>query len=87
MGTQTLRQSWEPAEYTLGRVSECSRAHPSTWNRPTFGEEASVIVDEMATEKPSIAEFVVSFDQLDPVALGEAQLIGAAGLKVICGRR
>lgn len=38
----------------------------------------------MFAQKPSIAEFIVSFKQLDSIALGQAQLIGASSCEVVC---
>jgi hypothetical protein len=37
----------------------------------------------MATEEPAIAKVVISLDEFDAVALGQAQLVGAAGKKVM----
>ena len=49
----------------------------------TFWEETGIVVHQVAAEKPSIAELVVPFDQLDPIALGEAKLVGAPGIEII----
>ena len=35
----------------------------------TFGEKTAVAIDHVLAQKPSIAEFIVSFYQLDPVTL------------------
>lgn len=37
----------------------------------------------MPAEKPAIAEVIVALDQLDAVALGEAQLITTAGHEIM----
>lgn len=37
----------------------------------------------MTAEKPPIAEFIISFDELDPVALCEAQLVGTPRVEII----
>lgn len=49
----------------------------------TFREQASGTVGHVATKKPAIAEVVVSLDEFDAVALGQAQLVGAAGDEVM----
>lgn len=36
----------------------------------TFGKESCIIVDKVTTQEPSIAEFIVSFYQLDSVTFG-----------------
>lgn len=41
----------------------------------------------MLAQKPSIAEFIVSFEQFDSIALGQAQFIGASCCEVIFLRR
>lgn len=38
----------------------------------------------MLAQKPAVTELVVPLDQLDPIALSQAQFVGAPGLKVIC---
>jgi hypothetical protein len=50
----------------------------------TFGKEPRVAVYHVLAQEPSVTEFIIPFDQFDPVALGEAQFIGAPGLEVIC---
>jgi hypothetical protein len=35
------------------------------------------------SKKPSIAEFVVSFNQLNAIIFRQAQLIGASGLEIV----
>ena len=37
----------------------------------------------MAAEEPAVTKVVVSLDEFDAVALGQAQLVGAAGDKVM----
>jgi hypothetical protein len=49
----------------------------------TFRKQASGSSGHMATEKPAIAKVIVSLDEFDAVALGQAQLVGAAGDKVM----
>ena len=49
----------------------------------TFGKQAGGTGGHMATEEPTITKVVVALDEFDAVALGEAQLIGAAGNKVM----
>lgn len=52
----------------------------------TFREEARLVIDRVPTEEPSISKLVVSLNQYDAVALGEAQLVGAPRNEVICGK-
>lgn len=52
----------------------------------TFGEEACEPVAQVSAEEPAIAKVVVSFDELDAIALGQAQLVGTAGDEVVCTR-
>lgn len=70
--------------------SVCLRAGVGTRRvgRPslTFREETRLVIDRVATEEPSISELVVSLDQNDAVAFGEAQLIGAPRDEVICSK-
>jgi hypothetical protein len=49
----------------------------------TFREKTGVVAYQMATEEPTITEFIVSLDQFDAVALSQAQLIRTPSLKVI----
>jgi hypothetical protein len=49
----------------------------------TFRKETSVSIRKVPSKKPSIAEFVVSFDQLNAIIFRQAQLIGASGLKIV----
>jgi hypothetical protein len=49
----------------------------------TFRKQASGSSGHVATEEPAIAKVVVSLDEFDAVALGQAQLVGAAGDKVM----
>lgn len=49
----------------------------------TFGKQAGSTGGHVATEKPTIAKVVVALDEFDAVALGETQLIWAAGDKVM----
>jgi hypothetical protein len=37
----------------------------------------------MLAQEPSIAELVVTLDQLDAIAFGQAQFIGTSGMEVI----
>lgn len=50
----------------------------------TFGKQSGVSIDKMAAQEPPVAKFVISFNKLDSISLGEAQFIGASCLKIIC---
>lgn len=49
----------------------------------TFRKQAGGSSGHVATEEPAIAKVVVSLDEFDAVALGQAQLVWAAGDKVM----
>lgn len=49
----------------------------------TFRKQAGGTSGHMATKKPAITKVVISLDEFNAVALSEAQLIGAAGKKVM----
>lgn len=51
--------------------------------KPTFREEAAAAIDQMLAQVPAISKLVVTLQQFDTVAFRQAQLIGAAGLKVV----
>jgi hypothetical protein len=50
----------------------------------TLWEQTAVAIDQVLAQKPAVAEFVVSFGQLDTIAFLETQFIGAAGLEIVC---
>lgn len=60
--TSWSEYSWGPAECRLTKVSRFSGDVVPARDRQTFREETSVAVDEVATQKPSVAELVVPFD-------------------------
>jgi hypothetical protein len=37
-------------------------------------------------QEPTIAEFIIAFDELDQVVLGQVQFIGTASGEIICGQ-
>lgn len=49
----------------------------------TFRKEASGAAEKMSTQEPAIVEVIVSFYQLDPIALEEAQLVCTARFEVV----
>jgi hypothetical protein len=53
----------------------------------TFREEASVARLGVLAQVPAIAKVVVALNQLDAVAAGETELVGAPGLKFVCARK
>ena len=50
----------------------------------TFWEQTTVAVNQVFSQEPPIAEFVVPLNQFDAVTLCQGQLIGASGSEVIC---
>lgn len=51
--------------------------------RRTFRKEAAEAVGEMPTEEPAVTEFVIPLDELDPIALGQCELVGTASKEVM----
>lgn len=49
----------------------------------TFRKQAGSSRGHMATKKPAITEVVISLDEFNAIALGQAQLVGAASKKVM----
>lgn len=52
----------------------------------TFWEQAVVAGFRVLAQEPAVAEVVVALDQLDAVAAGQAELVGAPRLEFICTR-
>jgi hypothetical protein len=53
--------------------------------KPTLREETGVPIASMLAQEPPISKLVVSLEKLHTVAFRQSQLIGTAGLEVICG--
>lgn len=53
---------------------------------PTLWEQATVSIGHVLAQVPSIPKLVVALEKLYAVALRQAQLVGTAGLEVICER-
>jgi len=51
--------------------------------KQTFREEAAVSIYQVFAQKPAISKLIVAFDQFHAIALGQTELVGAAGLEVI----
>jgi hypothetical protein len=52
----------------------------------TFREQAGVARLGVLAQVPAIAKVVVALDELDAVAAGETELIGAPGLEFVCAK-
>ena len=50
----------------------------------TLGEQACLVGLRMFAQIPSVSKVVIPFNELDPVTLGQAELIITSGLKIIC---
>lgn len=50
----------------------------------TFGEKSIVVVYQVAAEKPTVAELVISFYEFDSVAFRKTQFIRASSLEIVC---
>lgn len=53
----------------------------------TFREQASLAGVHVLAEKPAVAEVVVALDELNAVALGQTELIGAPSDEVVNGEQ
>ncbi len=51
--------------------------------RQTFGEQSCVAIEQVTSEEPPVAEFVIALNQLNSVAFTETELIRATSMKVI----
>jgi hypothetical protein len=49
----------------------------------TFRKQAGGSIGHVSAEEPAIAKVVVALDEFDAVALSQAELVGAAGDKVM----
>lgn len=47
------------------------------YQRQTFGEETCGVIRQVSAEIPPIPKLVILFDQLNAIAFGQCQLIGA----------
>ena len=69
-------------------VSECfccgQETRKEVVSERTFREKTTVVGLGISPQEPAVAKVVVAFDQHDAVAAGQAELIGRAGLELVC---
>jgi len=82
MSCASQRPSWRGSGIHWTR-SAPRESHSFACARPTFWEQAAIAVRHVPAEKPAVAEVIVALDQLDAVALGQAQLVDAAGHEIV----